>query len=97
MKIRRNRNSGNLYVFVFENRPLRTLYAMKDDPRIKFERPDLEYHFQLFYESLKDMLKEDIEVNRVVKLIQFEYIGRSLRFTKDLLTGIFQSYEEEGG
>lgn len=97
MKIRRNGNSGNLYVFVFENRPLRTLYAMEDDSRIKFERPDLEYHFHLFYDSLKDMLKEDKKVNQVVKLIQFEYIGRSLRFTEDLLTGISQSFEEEGG
>ena len=93
MKIRRDGDSGNLYVFIFENRPLRTLYAMKDDARIKFEQPDLEYHFQLFYESLKDMLKEDKEVNQVVKLIQFEYIGRSLRFTEDLLARM----EEEGG
>ena len=92
MKIRRD--SKNLYIFFFENRPLRTLYRMKDDARIRFEKQDLDYHFQLFYESLKDMLREDKEVNRVVKLLQFKYVERSLRFTEDL-TRLLSVSEEE--
>ena len=68
---------------------------MKDDARIKFEKQDLDYHFQLFYESLKDMLRENEEVNRVVKLLQFKYVERSLRFTEDL-TRLLSVSEEEG-
>ena len=88
MKIRRLGDNGNRvedqYIFFFENRPLRTLYKMKDDARIKFEKQDLDYHFQLFYDSLKEMLKKDEEVNRVVKLIKFKYREKSLKFTDDL-------------
>lgn len=100
MKIRRFGDDGSRrddqYIFFFENRPLRTLYMMKDDARIKFEKQDLDYHFQLFYDSLNEMLKEDEEVNRVVKLIKFKYREKSLKFTDELRRGIVQSSIEEG-
>ena len=99
LKIRRHLEGcgrENLYIFFFENRPLRTLYRMKDDSRIKFEKQDLDYHFQLYYESLKEMLEESEEVNRAVKLIKFKYKERSLKFTDDLIAGIssYQSIEK---
>ena len=100
MKIRRVGDDGNReedqYIFFFENRPMRTLYLMKDDPNIKFGKEDLDYHFQLFHDSLKEMLKEDEEVNRVVKLIQFKYREKSLKFTEDLRRAIDQSSKEDG-
>ena len=100
MKIRRVGDDGNReedqYIFFFENRPMRTLYLMKDDPNIKFGKEDLDYHFQLFYDSLKEMLTEDEEVNRVVKLIKFKYQEKSLKFTEDLRRAIDQSSIKEG-
>ena len=79
MKIRRLGDNGNRvedqYIFFFENRPLRTLYKMKDDARIKFEKQDLDYHFQLFYESLKDMLRENEEIS-------FSYFSLTINFDK---------------
>jgi len=100
MKIRRVGDDGNReedkYIFFFENRPMRTLYMMKEDPNIKFKKEDLDYHFQLFHDSLKEMLKEDEEVNRVVNLIQFKYREKSLKFTEDLRRAIDQSSKEDG-
>ena len=100
MKIRRVGDDGNReedqYIFFFENRPMRTLYLMKDDPNIKFGKEDLDYHFQLFYDSLKEMITEDEEVNRVVKLIKFKYQEKSLKFTEDLRRAIDQSSIKEG-
>ena len=92
LKIRRfdeeGSRRGNYYIFFFENRPLRTLYGMKDDPSISFDKEDLKYHIHLYFESLKEMIEEDEAVRDIVQLVLFKYEANSLNFTKDLTRSI---------
>ena len=47
----------NIYLFSLENRPLRTLYFMRNDGH--FDKDDFKFHFQLYLESVRELIMED--------------------------------------
>ena len=56
-KRRKSNIAEYFYLFSLENRPLRTLYFMRNDGH--YDKDDFKFHFKLYFESLKELIKED--------------------------------------
>ena len=60
----------NIYLFSLENRPLRTLYFMRNDAH--FDKDDFKFHLKLYLESLKELIKEDTLLRDTVEVVFYK-------------------------
>ena len=80
----------NIYLFSLENRPLRTLYFMRNDGH--FDKDDFKFHFQLYLESVRELIEEDPLLRDTVEVVYYKDDSEVGEFTKHMLSYLEQSH-----
>jgi len=81
----------NIYLFSLENRPLRTLYFMRNDGH--FDKDDFTFHFQLYLESVRELIKEDPLLRDTVEVVYYKDDSDAGEFTKHMFRHLEQAHQ----
>ena len=81
----------NIYLFSLENRPLRTLYFMRNDGH--FDKDDFKFHFKFYLESVRELIKEDPLLRDTVEIVHYKDDSEVGEFTKHIFKYLEQSHK----
>ena len=85
-----NDNWENIYLFSLENRPLRTLYCMRDNGL--FSEDDFKFHFNLYLQSTKELIENDPVLKKTVRVVCYKDDSDFGKFTQHMFSYLEQAF-----